>query len=294
MKSEKIYDAMTGIRDDLVESAGKYDLAKKKRNHAWIGYAAAACLVLGMGLFGASRLAKKPVVQEAAQPTQSAAVTTEAPRIVTGKSGSIGEQVAKVGQRFIHSALEDALNDPENEGCLFDVEVWIQEFSDVEEYVAREFAAWQEKANAPAIQRYNAEYELWLENVYEPTEADIAAQEMGKGREAEYFAEYWAANYPKELQDAYAEAVEEARKAMETERENTSREALGPVYRAAMEKTLASLEENGYELELTDKGNDVFFILHGLLSREQIENFPVEENGAFIIFTDLEGTNVDE
>lgn len=295
MKSEKMYEAVSGIRDDLIEAAGEYEFKKRKRGYALIGYAAAACLVLGLGLFGLSKLIKKAPEQQAMTPEPtSAVICTEEPRIVNGRSDSIGEQVAKVGQRFIHNALQEALDDPENEGCLFDVEVWIQEFADVEDYMAAEYAAWQEKANAPAIQRYNEEYEYWLENVYEPTEADTAAQEMGKGREAEYFAEYWAENYPQELRDAYAEAVEEARAAMETERENTSREALGPIYAAAMEKTLASLKESGYELELTDRGNDVFFILHGLLTKAQIESFPVEENGAFIIFAAHEGAAIDE
>ena len=60
-KNEKMYDAITNIRDDIIEKAGKYSFEKKKRNFAWIGYAAAVCLLAGAAVFGLSRIAMIPV-----------------------------------------------------------------------------------------------------------------------------------------------------------------------------------------------------------------------------------------
>ena len=71
---EKIFEAITGIRDDIIESAGEYDFKRKKKSLAWIGFAAAACLVLGAAAFGVSRLIEKP-----ADPHEAAVPTAEAP-----------------------------------------------------------------------------------------------------------------------------------------------------------------------------------------------------------------------
>lgn len=303
-KNEKMYEALTGIRDDIIENAGEYKLEKKKRSFAWIGYAAAACLVLGAAVFGITRIVEKPIdTHEAAVPTeQTASVPTEqtallpteeVPRVVTGKNGSLDNQVATVGQRLIEYSLEDAIKAPENEGCLFDVELWIYNFAEVDAYVEEQWAKVIDKQNDPAILRYNEEYEYWLENIYEPTEDDIKAQENGKGREAEYFAAYWAENYSQEMQDAYTAAVDEAREARAEYDANTGVEALKQMKEAAMAKLLTALAENGYELEQGETLNDVTYKANGLLTREQIENFPVQDCGVFILWNGYEG-GIDE
>lgn len=295
-KNEKMYDAITNIRDDIIEKAGEYKFEKKKRSLAWIGYAAAACLVLGAAVFGITRLAKKPMdTHEAAVPTeQTASVPTEdTRRIVTGKNGASDNQDAVVGQRLIEYSLEDAIKAPENDGCLFDVELWISNFAEVDAYIEEQWANVLDKQNDPAILHYNEEYEYWLENIYEPTEDDIKAQENGKGREAEYFAAYWVENYPQDVQDAYTAAQEAARAARTEYDANTSREALKPMKDAAMAKLLAALAENGYELEQGETLNDVIYKANGLLTRDQIENFPVEDCGVFILWSGYEG-GIDE
>lgn len=72
--NEKMFDAITGIRDDIIESAGEHDFKIKKKSFAWIGIAAAACLLLGAAAFGVSRLIEKP-----ADPHEASVPTSEAP-----------------------------------------------------------------------------------------------------------------------------------------------------------------------------------------------------------------------
>lgn len=291
-KNEKMYDAITNIRDDIIEKAGEYKFEKKKRSFAWIGYAAAACLVLGAAVFGITRLAKKPMnTHEAAVPTeQTASVPTEdTRRIVTGKNSASDNQDAVVGQRLIEYSLEDAIKAPENDGCLFDVELWISNFAEVDAYIEEQWANVLDKQNDPAILHYNEEYEYWLENIYEPTEDDIKAQENGKGREAEYFAAYWAENYPQETQDAYSAAMDAAREARAAYDANTGVEALKSMKEAAMAKLLSELADKGYVLEQGETLNNVIYKANGLLTRSQIENFPVENCGVFILWNGYEG-----
>lgn len=291
-KNEKMYDAITNIRDDIIEKAGEYKFEKKKRSFAWIGYAAAACLVLGAAVFGITRLAKKPMnTHEAAVPTeQTASVPTEdTRRIVTGKNSASDNQDAVVGQRLIEYSLEDAIKAPENDGCLFDVELWISNFAEVDAYIEEQWANVLDKQNDPAILHYNEEYEYWLENIYEPTQDDIKAQENGKGREAEYFAAYWAENYPQETQDAYSAAMDAAREARAAYDANTGVEALKSMKEAAMAKLLSELADKGYVLEQGETLNNVIYKANGLLTRSQIENFPVENCGVFILWNGYEG-----
>ncbi len=286
-KNEKMYDAITNIRDDIIEKAGEYKFEKKKRSFAWIGYAAAACLVLGATVFGITRLAKKPMnTHEAAVPTeQTASVPTEdTRRIVTGKNSASDNQDAVVGQRLIEYSLEDAIKAPENDGCLFDVELWISNFAEVDAYIEEQWANVLDKQNDPAILHYNEEYEYWLENIYEPTQDDIKAQENGKGREAEYFAAYWAENYPQETQDAYSAAMDAASEARAAYDANTGVEALKSMKEAAMAKLLSELADKGYVLEQGETLNNVIYKANGLLTRSQIENFPVENCGVFILW----------
>lgn len=57
MKNEKLYDGITGIREEIVERADAHVFKKKKRMNwqKWTALAACFCLVVG-GVFGASRL----------------------------------------------------------------------------------------------------------------------------------------------------------------------------------------------------------------------------------------------
>lgn len=60
-----------------------------------------------------------------------------------------------------------------------------------------------------------------------------------------------------------------------------------------MAKLLTALAENGYELEQGETLNDVTYKVNGLLAREQIENFPVQDCGVFILWNGYEG-GIDE
>lgn len=57
MKNEKLYDGITGIREDIVERADAHEFKKKKRMtwQKWTALAACFCLVVG-GVYGAARL----------------------------------------------------------------------------------------------------------------------------------------------------------------------------------------------------------------------------------------------
>lgn len=289
--SEKMYEAISGIRDDIIESAEALG-SRRKRRFAWIGYAAAACLVLGASMFGLSRLAKTPAeTQEAALPTQqiTAVPTEDARRIVTGENGGLNEFVPSTGQRYLLPDLEQAIRAPENDGCLFDVEVRIWNYAEVEAYVESEWAKVMDKQNDPAILHYNEEYDYWLDNIYEPTEADLKAQENGKGREAEYFAAYWAENYPQEEQDAYSAAMEAAKEARRAYDASTAPEALKPLRDAAAARLLTKLAEAGFDIGQEEKDGVIINYLHGLLTREQIEGFPVSDCGAFILWYGYNG-----
>ncbi len=52
MKEEKLFDAVTDIRDDIIERAEKYEFRKKKSTWVkWGALAACGCLVVGTGVF---------------------------------------------------------------------------------------------------------------------------------------------------------------------------------------------------------------------------------------------------
>ena len=57
MKNEKLYDGITGIREDIVERADVHEFKKKKRMtwQKWTALAACFCIVIG-GVYGAARL----------------------------------------------------------------------------------------------------------------------------------------------------------------------------------------------------------------------------------------------
>jgi len=82
------------------------------------------------------------------------------------------------------------------------------------------------------------------------------------------------------------DAAREARAAYDA---NTGVEALKSMKEAAMAKLLSELADKGYVLEQGETLNNVIYKANGLLTRSQIENFPVENCGVFILWNGYEG-----
>ena len=180
-KNEKMYDAITNIRDDIIEKAGKYSFEKKKRSFAWIGYAAAVCLLAGAAVFGLSRIAKKPAdTHEASLPTEqiTAIPTEDSRRVITGENGNTQEFEPKVGERILGTSLEEAIKDPENDGCLFDVKIVFYGLADINEYLDEQETA------------YNNGKLTWNEYVESITDQIVSVKEKATGDMIASFAQY--------------------------------------------------------------------------------------------------------
>ena len=167
--NEKMYEAVSGIRDDLIESAGEYKFERKRRSFARIGYAAAACLVVGASLFGLSRLAKKPVnTHEAAIPTeQTAAAPTDNSADPEKKvlynenenNGFADQFVPGPGKTNISYPLCERITDAEYADCLFAVKL---EPTNVYEDIWRELGnELRDREKDPDYIRYIGLYEEW-------------------------------------------------------------------------------------------------------------------------------------
>ena len=160
--SEKMYDAVTGIRDDIIENAGEYKF-RKKRSFAWIGYAAAACLVLGAAVFGISRLAKAPAeTHEASVPTEEATQAPDKEKTVLygyGKKEYSDEFEAEPGHMNISHPLAEEILKEENSEYLFAVRIsFTHTADDIWEALNEE---WRELINDPDYRNYCERYEEW-------------------------------------------------------------------------------------------------------------------------------------
>ena len=175
--SEKMYEAITGIRDDIVENAGEYKFRKKKKSFAWIGYAAAACLVLGTAVFGISRLAKAPAkIHEASVPTEEVAQPTDNEKTVLygyGKKQYLDEFDPDPGEMNVTYPLAEEILKAENADCLFAVRIALTHTAD--EIWDELNEEWRELTADPDYKKYCELYEEWeKENFGEMIPEEIA------------------------------------------------------------------------------------------------------------------------
>ncbi|MCR5807924.1 MAG: hypothetical protein K6G56_00020 [Clostridiales bacterium] len=222
--NEKLYEAITGLGDEIVERAGEYKPEKKKRSLAWIGYAAAACAAVAVGLGLVIHFAGRgeDPDHQAAVPTEQMTImpTEDNRRVISAKSNGPDEFYPNVGQMFIEYSLEDAINDPENEDCLFDAEIRFCDLEAVSSFLRDQFEAYKDNRIS------------WEE--YEIT-------------------------------------TDPSNKNLITMKENT------------VKNIISALAEKGYELEQNGMK------AHGLLTREQILEFPTDDCGVLILWAGYEG-----
>ncbi len=169
MKSEKMYEAVSGISDDIIETAGEYRFEKRKRSLAWLGYAAAACLVLGAAAFGVSRLVKKPAdTLQAALPTQENVISTQATNETEAPEKTVlyctGEQVEdnsypNPGEVNISHPLADEIHKEKNADCLFAVVIALTHtYDDIWDELNEE---WRNAVQDPDCVKYDTMFSDW-------------------------------------------------------------------------------------------------------------------------------------
>ncbi len=292
MKGEKVFDAVTNIEDELIEEAGVHRFSRN-RGLAWIGYAAAACLVIGASLFAVTRFVKDPADNKHAMVpnTTAEALQSETPRrVITGvKTGSLNEDTPSVGQRYIRYGLEDMIKSPEYADCLFDVEIDFGFLRKTEDYrnEQHEILMRTYSANKQWLDYYSEENENWIE-LRRKVLSENPDYTANDHPELYYFEVYWENNYPQDVKDAYASAKEACETARAIYLEKTQGEEMRRVGEQAVAEMLDYLSANGYELTLEQLswGDRAY---HAQLTREQIENFPVDDWGVIITWWDYEG-----
>lgn len=291
--NEKLYEAVTGLSDDVIESAGGYKFAKKK-SLAWIAYAAAACLALGLGIFGVSRMAKKPVKPiEAAIPTEQQTEKTptarpeESPVIEKtvlygdGKTNKFDdESYPNPGTTNISYPLRSEILKEENADCLFAVRIGLTHVYD--ELWTELNETWRECIADPDYQKYANMYNEWEWDKFKEMLPDEIAAYYGLsyeefennegGLSKRYilmnadFQEYLKDLLPAEEFDRCVAAFDRL-----TEIDDEmwgSRERIGARVAEVYGNEYERLSGLGLEVELDETG------LVGYLSGEQIADFP--------------------
>lgn len=307
-KNEKMYEAITGIEDDIIESAGEYRFEKRKRRLSWVGVAAAACLALGLGAFGVSRLVKSPAAPyEAHLPTEAPSVVTAEPvdndptfapeqdRIVlyaTDKTNFENESIPNAGAIMVSPNLSRTIEPPENTGnCLFAVTIGLFHTNDDVWHELN--VEYHECIADPDYLDYSDRYSAWeRENYMLMTAEEIAAHYGLTYPEFDDRPNYPTTGYLlmhedfetylKEQVDAeeYARciAAQERMKAVCDEMDG-SRTRMKAAYNAARDAEFERLAALGFDVQIEDG------VLIGFLTADQILNFPcTEEYGYQIIW----------
>lgn len=117
-KRERLFDGVTGIRDDLVEEAAAIP-AKRNRWQRWVAAAACMCLVLA-GVMAALRSGTE---NDLAQISPDAALTSPLPQVITsyGSAGATAScyKAPEPGEHFCFADLDTALADYAGQDVLF-------------------------------------------------------------------------------------------------------------------------------------------------------------------------------
>lgn len=137
-KGEMLYESLLNVKSDYVEQAENYNF-KRKGSNAFIkwGIAAAACLALGLAVFGITRSFNTEPGEisasvPSARPTNDSVIDTAAPTAdLTGKKVVYGgqelinnpESIINPGEVWILGSLQEELAKNDNSDALFYVEI---------------------------------------------------------------------------------------------------------------------------------------------------------------------------
>ncbi|MBQ4167552.1 MAG: PT domain-containing protein [Clostridia bacterium] len=325
--NEKLFDAVGMIGGRHIEEARSFEVKKEKGRSLpmRLAYAAAACLALFAAGFGISRLINRggfnvngfAASLPSAEPTETVFLTvnptlqptdeptaepTPLPRIVyAGSKRIIDSDVPERGVVQRSLALEEALADPENEGCLFAVIISMSPWQ------CDDKLEWEEKRTAQIRELYTDPIIVeFLKDVtalaYENAEkAIIAGMAGGESLKRDIEASVEARGYY--MSDLYLHAEydiwKETKSPEEWEVFLAAKKYIDYQYLVADisgtvdGKTSMDIMNENWEKEETRWASLGYELLeqgqikYMLLTKEQILNFPFEEQyGYKLLFVD--------
>jgi len=217
-------------------------------------------------------------------------------KIVTGTDGIMNDETPAYGTVRINGSLTDAMQDMEKQDALFFVRIstnfWTKGLFT---YKGKTVEQWRAD---PALIAFDEPFDDWNENVFKPYDREMsAAEERGaehaqgwekNGEGGPVYEEYWYDTHTDEEIEAYEIASENYEEALDAYSEWRYSDAFTDALSEVKEAECVRLVNLGYDLEFVDNQ------IRGLLTRAQIEQFPVsDEFGYTIMWADKEGL-VDE
>ena len=285
--SEIMLDAVNGIAPDLVDEAAEYRFKRNGTNA--LAWAAAACLMLGVGAAMAAALlngAETPG-NETAQGIETAKKTeqilpqpTEEQKVMYNSADEfICGSVLNKGDLIISEALRKAMTEETDTNCLFAVKILASACEKSEAYIEN---VRDRLFSDPVYMQFMREFEQW-EPTYELTETERRLEEKGVSRvdiAMDRFKEIWKSEKSEEL----AAKLEELEARMDDWRANLT--GLREYLEVCRAEELARLIGLGYPIETNEFGQWC-----SKLTADQINAFPADPGWGYEILwaSDREG-----
>lgn len=293
--SEIMLDAVNGIAPDLVDEAAGYRFKRNGTNA--LAWAAAACLMLGVGAAMAAALLPRhwenPAEQQTAEATETAEAVptntatetepavpkpTEEPRVVYASNEEfMNGSVIKRGELSVSEALLKAMEDEDNAGCLFAVKIMCRACDKEDAFIE---AGHDRLFSDPVYLQFLKDFDEW-EKTYELTEGELALVEKGASRREialERFKEIWKSNNSPEL----AAKLDELEAQMDDWRANMT--GLREYLNGCFDEERSRLEGMGYSIALNEYGQWCC-----KLTAEQINSFPADPGWGYKILWASDG-----
>ena len=306
-RSETVYTAVSHIRSDYIEQAADYDFRKKGRVLKIGGVAAAACILLCIGVFGALHAPHASQKQAEAQaqisvPAEAAAEEAtnanelskpaEKVRIILYDDGPrdamADEIVPDAGEIAIAPGLLSAVKTEDDPDALYAIDLIVfYHNGEWETYLNEAHDRYLQCWEDPAVLNYERMYADWLKNIYQPGTLDLAMEAKGADLSRERFAEYWAETASAADRNAYEEASARRQRAWDAYLNRVADSAAEKAMREAdRTRELLRLSEAGIALSFDETAN----CLRGFLTKDQILQFPAHPSfGYQIHWTNREG-----
>ena len=291
-KSEKLFEAVTCIRSEIVDSAADRSFTRKRPVNIK-AVAAAACFAIAAAVFvivHSMGNANGGITARIDDGRNAVSVSTDVPShtepagsmILYSPPGQLGDEIVpEKGALDITFWLNEEIAKPENSDKLFAVEIWVYHMAFVDEYLENEDAKYMRLLADPAIVFYEQEYEVWRKTIYQPTEDELIQIDKGNDVSWDRFDEYWRSTQPEDVQKAYLDARARLLEGYRAYQENTSEETMHELFDAKIHEELERERDRllslGYSVELNDGK------LTGCLTPEQILEFPCEQNHGYKI-----------